>query len=110
MAIFDLFSKRQKKLRGEVPDVYTYDVIPDSLRVQIVHIWQDSNGNDTEYHDSYLRVKESYKFIVETLCREYGVFELVNIRNRSRHYMEELIKILTMFPICATIWHYGGEP
>ena len=66
-------------------------MIPDSLRVQIVHIWQDSIGNDTEYHDRYLRVKGSYKFIVETLCREYGVFELVTSRHRTRHYMEELI-------------------
>ena len=32
MAIFDLFSKRQKALRGDVPDVYTYDDLPNSLR------------------------------------------------------------------------------
>lgn len=40
--IFDLFSKRQKKLRGDVPDVYVYDNIPNALRVQIIHIWSDS--------------------------------------------------------------------
>ena len=48
MAIFDLFSKRQKKLRGEAPDVYSYDEIPNALRVQIVHIWQDVLGNNQD--------------------------------------------------------------
>jgi len=38
MAILELFSKRQKKLRGEVPDVYQYTDIPNPLRVQIIHI------------------------------------------------------------------------
>lgn len=40
--IFDLFSKRQKKLKGDVPDVYVYDNIPNALRVQIINIWYDS--------------------------------------------------------------------
>jgi AbiJ-like protein len=92
MGIFDLFSKRQKKLRGEVPDVYTYDAIPNPLRVQIVHIWTDTLGNYNEYIDKYLRVEEAYKFIVETLCREYGLFNLIDRGGYSdRNYMEELI-------------------
>ena len=45
MAIFDLYSKRRKAERGEVPDVYIYDKIPSGLRVQIVHIWGDAIGN-----------------------------------------------------------------
>jgi hypothetical protein len=40
MALFDLFSKRQKRLRGDVPDVYVYDEIPQVLRVQLVQILQ----------------------------------------------------------------------
>lgn len=38
MKIYELFSKRQKRLRGEVPDVYQYETIPPELRVQVVHI------------------------------------------------------------------------
>lgn len=38
MAVFDLFSKRRKRERGEGPDVYIYDQIPEPLKVQIVHI------------------------------------------------------------------------
>ena len=38
MTIISTFSKRQKVLRQEVPDVHYYDKIPTELRVQIVHV------------------------------------------------------------------------
>ena len=44
MKIYNLFSKRQKRLRGDVPDVYQYETIPHELRVQVVHIWNDVWG------------------------------------------------------------------
>lgn len=77
MAIFDLFSKRQKVLRGEVPDIFYYDDIPNHLRVQIVHIIRDTIG-ETKIHSSKNRPHEVYKFIHASLCREYGVFTLSN--------------------------------
>jgi len=73
MAIIDLFSKRQKRLRGEVSDIYLYDKIPETLRVQIVHIIRDAIGRDRY---PYERAKDAYEFLRETLCREYGVFNL----------------------------------
>jgi hypothetical protein len=91
VAIFDLYSKRQKQNSGQVPDVYIYDDFPKSLRVQIVHIWTDLLGDETEYQDSYLGVKNGYKFIVETLRREYGVFELIAPSNYGgQTYLKEL--------------------
>lgn len=84
MAILDFFSKRQKRLKGEIPDVYIYDTIPQPLRVQIVHIWQDCLGNNSEYFNAYIRVEKGYKFIVEALRREYGVFRLT--QNEYRKY------------------------
>jgi len=42
MPIFELFSKRQKKLKGEVPDVYQYKDIGQKFRVQVVHIVRDT--------------------------------------------------------------------
>lgn len=91
MGIFDLFSKRQKKLRGDVPDVYTYDAIPLPLRVQIVHIWQDALGNESDYHDRYKGARGAYKFVVETLCREYGLFKLPGAKDyEGRNYLSEL--------------------
>lgn len=44
MGIFKTFSKRQKELKGETKDVFTYNEIPDALRVQICHIWRDCMG------------------------------------------------------------------
>ncbi len=92
MAVFDIFSKRQKKLRGDLPDVYQYEKIPMPLRVQIVHIWRDTLGDEREYHESYLGTKQGYTFIVDTLCREYGVFSLFVTKTGygGRSYIEEL--------------------
>ena len=57
MSIFELFSKRQKKLRGEVSDVYQYENIPNQLRVQVIHIVKD-----TKY-----QLKSKHVFITKTL-------------------------------------------
>lgn len=73
MSVFDLFSKRQKRNRGEVPDVYQYKTIPEGLRVQIVHIIRDAFGNLNYNMDTKSR---NFKFIHEALCREYGFFSL----------------------------------
>ena len=94
MRIYDLFSKRQKALRGEVPDVYTYDDLPETLRVQIVHIWKDVLGDFEDYYDSHWginNVMPAYKSVVDTLCREYGLFALPTAdKNRERMYLTEL--------------------
>ena len=85
MPIFDLFSKRQKRLRGEMPDVYSYDVLPETLRVQIVHIIHGAMGNATEDYDRE-SVYVSYNFVVDVLRREYGVFRL----GKGNTYLAEL--------------------
>lgn len=74
MAISNLFSKRQKALRGEVSDVYSYDVIPSSLLVQIIYIIKDTIGTDKSYsrYGSYDEARKAYKRIYGILCREYG--------------------------------------
>lgn len=84
MATFPLYSKRQKIIRGEVPDIYIYDELPQELKVQIVHIIRDAIGHnrDQENHASNV-----YKAIRDTLCREYGVFKL----NKSSYYSSEVI-------------------
>ncbi|MEI8646315.1 hypothetical protein P4S60_18775 [Pseudoalteromonas sp. Hal040] len=98
MAIFDLFSKRQQALKGDVPDVYVYDDLPNALRVQIVHIWTDALGSDKNYFDEYgpgSNVRTTYKFIVDTLCREYGMFQLPTAeKHRGRMYLNELANYL----------------
>src|ERR1700730_675513 len=78
MSIVDIFSKRQKKLRGELPDLYVYDEIPHPLRVQIVHIWGDALGSRHDYSQETGQVRSTYNSIVEALCREYGLFQLAS--------------------------------
>jgi AbiJ N-terminal domain 4 len=92
MSIFDIFSKRQKRLRGDVPDVYAYDSIPQPLKVQIIHIWRDTLGDENQYRQEYLGTRQAYQFIVDTLCREYGLFRLPHVKDEygGRHYIEEL--------------------
>lgn len=73
MGVFNLFSKRQRRARGEVPDVYVYDKLPYELRVQIVHVIQDAFGQE-QYSTN---AAKAYEFVKQTLCREYGLFKLI---------------------------------
>jgi len=79
VTVHDLYSKRRARQLGNQPDVFRYDMIPQGLRTQIVHIWDDSLGvpylNPTGEHLS-LRVAEAFHFIAKTLRREYGAFKL----------------------------------
>lgn len=98
MTIFNLFSKRQKALRGDVPDVYTYEEMPENLSIQIVHIWNDALGDASQYDDHYgvgRNVSSAYQFITKTLRREYGVFRLPNVGRGNFDYREELIHFFT---------------
>ncbi len=78
MKNYELFSKRQKRIRGEVPDVYQHETIPEELRIQVIHIWKDEYGEiECNYYnisDEY--AYEAYAFIHNKLCREYGMISL----------------------------------
>lgn len=94
MAVFDLFSKRQKNLRGDMLDFFVYNDLPKALRVQIVHIWSDAIGSEDEYY-MVPNVEAAYKFIVDVLCREYGFFQLPAAEaHRKRMYLSELANYL----------------
>ena len=68
-----------------MPDVYVYDDLPKRLRRQIIYIWRDSLGSNY-----WKDIEEAYKFVVESLCREYGVFKLANTTSASRNFKGEL--------------------
>jgi hypothetical protein len=74
MTIFETFSKRQKRHRGDVPDVYVYEEISKSLRVQIIHIIRDTIGQGGG--DGAYSPRKFYADIHKLLCKEYGVFTL----------------------------------
>ena len=77
---YELFSKRQKRLRGEVPDVYQYETIPRELRVQIFYIWQKVWGEVYYNYDEELQGSKlamgAYSSIDATLREEYGMLTL----------------------------------
>ncbi|WP_195245227.1 STM4504/CBY_0614 family protein [Clostridium celatum] len=64
--IIELFSKRIKKQQKEISDVYIYDDIPEKLRVQIIHIWNDSIGIENEV----------WEFIHKSMLKELGKLSL----------------------------------
>ncbi|MEZ8704550.1 STM4504/CBY_0614 family protein [Vibrio cyclitrophicus] len=80
MSIFELFSTRQKKARGEVPDVYQYTDIPQAFRVQVVQIIRDTVGIEQSYNQYTNSV---YEQIHKILCKEYGVFNLKATSNTN---------------------------
>jgi len=90
MAVFDLFSKRQRRLRGEVPDVYVYDSIPEAFRVQCVQILQDAIGPTGTYSKN---ATQNWELIHDTLAREYGEFQLASGRTHeeaaTRFFLDE---------------------
>lgn len=71
MGIIETFSKRQKRLRGEVTDVFTYDQIPQPLRVQICRIWSDCLGRS---HRDYVGMNPAYTYLHKNMATEFGLF------------------------------------
>lgn len=93
MKVFNLFSRDQKKENGEKPDTYNYDIIPNNLRVQIVHILEDGFGTEEDFHNSYSYgdTRGAYEAVVSILRREYGVFHLTGEKYRDDNSRLELI-------------------
>lgn len=70
MAVYEIYSKRQKRLRGEFNDVYQYDEIPSKLRVQISKIYDDI------FNAHRHLMNRIFNSINDILTREYGVDSL----------------------------------
>ena len=77
---YEIFSKRQQRMQGEIPDTYQYETIPRELRVQILYIWGKIWG--TPCHNSFgefqvgIPAYNAYMSIETTLREEYGVLAL----------------------------------
>lgn len=79
MAIFETFSKRQKRLeRAGKQDVYQYETLPHEFRVQIIHIWKNAIGRYYTPHSPFAGTaspaNEFWEVIQNTLARELGLF------------------------------------
>ncbi|HIC8839564.1 MULTISPECIES: STM4504/CBY_0614 family protein [Aeromonas] len=70
MAVYEIYSKRQKRLRGEFNDVYQYEDIPSKLRIQISKIYDDI------FNAHRHLMNRIFNSINDILTREYGVDSL----------------------------------
>lgn len=70
------FSRRQKKLKREAGDVYTYNSVPAPLRVQICHIWRKCFG---QAKIDYAGNNPAYREIHITSAEEFGLFNFPDV-------------------------------
>ena len=94
MRVVDLYSHRKRVAEGDAPDVLVYDSLPQTLLVQIVHIWRDAIGPfhvSRGYSISNIpRNNLGWKFIHEVVVREHGKFALAresDIAKRCTTYL-----------------------
>ncbi|MGZ2383079.1 STM4504/CBY_0614 family protein [Rhizobium brockwellii] len=95
MAIYELYSKRQQRLRGDAQDVYRYEEIPQKLKIQLVHIMDRAIGNYQQSLEDHYRVAEAYAAIVEIMREEMGVFYLPTAARNVNPYKELIDYFLT---------------
>ena len=90
--IFDLFSRRRRAERGDIPDVYVYDTLPQKVRIQIIHLWRRAfwSSEDAEEFPSAsgATLEKACAPCRELLREEYGVFAL----SRPTHSAKEEIE------------------
>jgi hypothetical protein len=72
MAVLDLFSKRQRRARGDVPDVLVGGPIPSAFRAQVIHIWREFWPDSVAFVDSDPAVTN----LRDRLAREQGTLLL----------------------------------
>lgn len=78
MAIIELYSSRQKRLREGVSDVYIYDLFSESFRIQLSYMIKELLGDERNYDAYGCRTKEAYDAIVSILKKEYGQVKLID--------------------------------
>ncbi len=95
MPVYETYSKRQRQLRGEVVDVFQYNIIPSKLRIQVAHVMHEVLGNREEARDG--RPFKAYEKLVHFLRKDKGVFSLVPVRYDHEYVspFDELTRYLT---------------
>ena len=103
MTVIDLYSKRQKRLKGEQSDVYIYDEMPQRFREQarqiIAEAFHQDVRNDAfgdEFGIEALKERGLYEEVVLNLRREHGISHLPkeNFAYCDYSFQEELFVFL----------------
>lgn len=70
--------------------------LPLPFRVQAVQLLEDAIGGFKAYQEPHRPTREISQWVVERLCREYGVFRLsTGLESLERHYLHELTHFIT---------------
>lgn len=81
MGVYETYSKRKRKRdQAGQPDVYQYETIPEPLRVQIVHMWDEAIGQTVQHNMVRQTQDRVWKRIHNTLLKELGLFSLTDRR------------------------------
>lgn len=84
MPLPELFSYRKRVAKGDTPDVFVFDELPDKLRNQIILIWRDAIGPYsqfdaiTQYSQTPFKPNnnEGWEKIHRTVASDHGLLEL----------------------------------
>lgn len=93
MDITDLYSERQKKMCGNVPDVYRYDDIPQKLRAQVVQLLYGITGLLNSLL-SHRIVGTLYDDVAAILCYKYGHLDLDSFLTETHSQYHRLLVYL----------------
>lgn len=112
MAVFNIFSKRQKRSAQHSAEVFRYDDIPHELRIQLLHALDDTRGRIyqrtiPEYRALGTEGTDIFAEATLVLRRELGQGRLVNVRKRVRSLDESQTQALcdeftVFFENCGT--------
>ena len=103
MPVHDLYSYRKHIEEGNTPDVYTYDELPNELRVQVIYIWRDAIGDDNW---------EAWQEIHDDVAREHGRLELAGRRRHDdscRGYLLEPPSVLAALDLIEYSFQYIAQ-
>jgi AbiJ N-terminal domain 4 len=79
--IYDTFTKRKRRAeRGRQTDVYRYDVVPETLRAQVLYIWREALGGYRKMHPYEFQgpppSNDRWQVIRDVIAKERGVLSL----------------------------------
>lgn len=95
MAIFDTFLRRKRREAGQLYDPLQYEQVPDKLRVQFVHVLDDSLGDySASRYGSSSPANGHWLELHRIVCKELGRFYLSssNLDNPKVDTLNFLVK------------------
>lgn len=98
MGIFNAYSKRHQ----QKSDVFSYDILPEKLKVQIVFIWENF-FNGLELGD--YKLNQIWASIERTICEEHGKRQLLSGRGTgsNKYDLEIYFQSVTKVEFCLDV-------